>query len=114
MKLRNLVTPTLMIGMLTTAGVTVAQNYGPPPPAAGYQHGEWETAPKEFRDAQRRGYQDGVAGARKDFDNHRRPDVNNRDEYRKPPVAGPDQNDYRDGFQRGYGVAVQHMYGTPR
>ena len=28
-------------------------------------------APSEFNDAQRRGYQDGIEGARKDYENHR-------------------------------------------
>ncbi len=31
-------------------------------------------------DIQRRGFQEGMEGARKDMDNHRRPNVNNRDE----------------------------------
>src|SRR3979411_1851838 len=47
---------------------------------------DWNMPPQEFRDIQRQGYHDGIEGARKDYDNHRRPDVNNRDEYRPPHV----------------------------
>jgi ribosome modulation factor len=78
----------------------------------GYPQGGWDTPPQEFRDIQRQGYHDGIEGARKDFQNHRRPDVNNRDEYRHPHVAKQDRNDYREGFERGYQVGVAHIYGT--
>ena len=44
----------------------------------------WEGVPPEFRAAQQRGFHDGVEGARKDFANHRPPNVNNRDEFRHP------------------------------
>lgn len=50
----------------------------------------------------------------KDFDNHRRPDVNNRDEYRHPNVPRSGRDDYREGFRRGYDVAMSHMLGGPR
>ena len=50
--------------------------------------------------------------SRRDFANHRPPNVDNRDEYRNPKfIPGPDRRDYRFGFQRGYDVAVRHMYG---
>lgn len=78
-----------------------------------YDHdrGGWDQPPSEFRDVQRQGFHDGIEGARKDFDNHRRPDVNNRDEYRHPPVPRNARGDYRDGFRRGYQMAVSHMMG---
>ena len=61
----------------------------------------------------RRGFHDGVEGARKDYQNHRPPNVNNRDEYRNPHfIAPPDRHDYREGFRRGYAVAVSHIYGN--
>jgi hypothetical protein len=60
----------------------------------------------------RRGFQDGIQGARRDFENHRPPNVNNRDEFRNPKfLPPPDRRDYREGFRRGYDVAVRHMYG---
>lgn len=57
------------------------------------------------------GFREGVAGAIKDFGNHRRPDPNNRDEFRHPPVPYPAQDGYRDGFQRGYHWAMSQLMG---
>lgn len=82
----------------------------PPPPAA---RGDWDTVPNEFNDAQRRGFHDGIEGARHDFDNHRRPDVNNRDEYRHPNLPGGLREAYRDGFRRGYDRGWAHLTGQP-
>jgi hypothetical protein len=81
------------------------QGYGQAP-------GGWDAPPAEFRDIRRQGFHDGIEGARKDFDNHRRPDVNNRDEYRHPHVPRSARNDYREGFERGYQVGVAHLYGN--
>lgn len=80
--------------------VAPAQAYGPEP---------WANAPSEWNEVERRGFHDGVEGARKDADNHRPPNVNNRDEYRDPPVPHRDRRAYRQGFQRGYQVGVQHL-----
>jgi hypothetical protein len=87
-------------------------------PASGYgqdrdDRGGWDAPPAEFREAQRQGFHDGIEGARKDFDNHRRPDVNNRDEYRHPRVPRDLREDYRDGFRRGYERAMHHLMGEP-
>jgi hypothetical protein len=91
----------------------------PPPPVyqpqgPGYGHpGEaWEAAPSEFNELQRRGFHDGIEGARKDYGNHRAPDVNNRDEYRHPDLNGPDRRVYREAFRRGYQMAASHLWGT--
>ena len=116
MKAKRFIIPALTIVLSASTALANAQYYGqggPPPPPPGYgQGGGWEQAPQEFRDAQRRGFQDGVNGARKDFDNHRPPNVRNRDEFRNPKfIAPPDRHDYREGFRRGYEVAVQHIYG---
>lgn len=84
-------------------------------PAPGYgEHSNAWNAPSEFNDAQRRGYQDGIEGARKDYENHRQPNVNNRDEYRHPNVPRGLRHDYREGFQRGYDEGVRHMMGDRR
>lgn len=59
-----------------------------------------------------RGFQDGAEGAIKDFGNNRRPDPNNRDEYRNPMNVPYEWLDpYRDGFQRGYEVAMRELTG---
>jgi hypothetical protein len=52
-------------------------------------------------------------GARKDFDNHRRPDVNDRDEYRNPHLPPEQREAYCDGFRRGYERGVSHFIGGP-
>ena len=92
---------------LATSGFMFAQPFGSP--VAAFQQSGWDSPPAEFREIQRQGFHDGIDGARKDFDNKRRPDVNNRDEYRHPHVAPSAQADYREGFRRGYEVAMDHL-----
>lgn len=97
--------------MVSGMGAISAQYYGPPPHRYAPEQ-EWDRVPPEFRAAQQRGFHDGIEGAKRDFKNHRRPDVNNRDEYRNPHfISPPDREDYRMGFRRGYEVAMRHMYG---
>ncbi len=80
--------------------------YAPPPPTA------WDQPPAEFRsDIQRQGFHAGVEAARHDFEAHRRPDFNDHEEFRHPPVPPPAQGDFRESFRRGYTVAVEHMSG---
>ena len=85
------------------------------PVVAQERHGEyqsgWDAPPAEYHDHAigRRGYQDGIEGARKDFENHRKPDVDNRDEYRHPPVSGADRDEYRAAFRHGYDAGVEHL-----
>lgn len=102
---------TFVVLMGSTVALS-AQYAQPAPPPPGYAvHGGWDTAPSEYNDIQRRGFQDGMNGARKDYENHREPNVNNRDEYRHPNVAKPMRADYRAAFQRGYDAGVHHMMG---
>lgn len=94
-----------------------AQQYGPPqgpPPQYGDRDRGWEGPPGELNEAARRGFHDGIEGARKDFENHRRPNVRNRDEYRHPNVDRRERRAYRQGFQRGYDTGVQHLYNRGR
>lgn len=79
--------------------------------AYGQQHGNWEMSPGQFSDIQRRGFRDGMDGARKDLENNRQPDVNNRDEYRSPDVPPGQQDEYRMGFERGYYRALARLTG---
>ncbi len=113
MKLNRFAAVTLAATLLGS-GALVAQ-YAPPPgpPPNGYGQGPggWDVPPGEYRDVQRQGFHDGIEGARKDYENHRRPDVNNRDEYRHPNVPGNVRHDYREAFRRGYTVGVQHLMG---
>lgn len=116
MKLTRIAIPALALA-LGTSGFVMAQQYGPPqgpPPQFDRGPGGWDAPPQEFRDIQRQGFHDGVEGARHDIDNHRRPNVNNRDEYRHPHVPPSVRGDYREGFRRGYQVAMEHMLNGDR
>ena len=95
--------------MMASTGIVSAQYAAP---RGGYDGGQggWDAPPPEIaNDAQRRGFHDGIEGARKDYENHRQPNVNNRDEYRHPSVGRELRHDYREGFRRGYDVGVSHM-----
>jgi len=111
--IRNqLAIPALLLALATPSFVT-AQPFAVPAPAI-QDHDrdrdqDWNTPPQEFREIQRQGYHDGIEGARKDYDNRRRPDVNNRDEYRHPHVPDSAKADYREGFRRGYQTATDHL-----
>jgi len=97
--------------LLTLTPLSMAAFAAPPP--AGFAQNGWDRPPDAWNDVQRRGFHDGIEGARKDFDNHRRPDVDNRDEYRRPNVPPPMWAAYREGFRRGYDAAMSHLVGTP-
>jgi|SRR5580692_6910924 hypothetical protein len=105
---RNRFAVPLLALTLTASGLAIARPYTAL--AQTYsQDRSWDTPPQEFKEIQRQGYHDGIEGARKDYDNHRRPDVNNRDEYRHPHVPDSAKADYREGFRRGYEAAMDHM-----
>ncbi|HWA94800.1 MAG TPA: hypothetical protein VG844_09380 [Terracidiphilus sp.] len=88
--------------------------YAPQGPGYGRNPEAWEAPPSAYNVVQRRGFSDGIEGARRDFENHRSPDVNNRDEYRHPDFRGPDRRVYRDAFRRGYRMAASHLWGPGR
>lgn len=140
MKNLRFAVPVLALAMLGTAGVGFGQGYPPQqqqqpypqqqpyqqqqgyPPQGGQpgypqgqpgygERGGWDAPPNEMREFARQGFRDGIEGARRDAENHRRPNVNNRDEFRRPPVPREVRNDYRMGFRRGYDVAVRRMMG---
>jgi hypothetical protein len=70
---------------------------------------QWQ-APGRFTETQQRGFRDGLEGAKRDYANSRRPDPNNRDEYRNPPVSGEFRHEYREGFRRGYEMAAAQLW----
>jgi hypothetical protein len=99
-----LLTPMLAIALFAGEKSTIAQQYYGPPPFAYGQYGAEEAW-------EQRGFYDGIKGAEHDFKNHRRPDVNNRDEYRDPDsIPGWAQHEYREGFRRGYYIRVRQIY----
>ncbi len=81
------------------------------PVAYGQDRDDWHVPPGEFDEMQRRGFHDGQEGAQRDFGNNRRPDVNNREEYRRPNVPYELQRNYREGFRRGYEKVAAEMTG---
>jgi hypothetical protein len=112
--MRNRLAASVLAVALATSGYVIAQPFTAPGSAYGQDRDrdrdrDWDTPPQAFRDIQRQGFHDGIDGARKDYDNHRRPDVSNRDEYRHPHVPDSAKADYREGFRRGYEVAMDHM-----
>lgn len=115
MKINRLAVPALAL-FLGVTGLSVARASGVPQgaPQPGFgQDRDWDAPPQEWQDIQRRGFHDGIEGAHKDFDNHRRPDVNNRDEYRNPQIRRRDREAYREGFRRGYQQGISHLMGEP-
>ncbi|GAC1423091.1 MAG: hypothetical protein NVSMB62_19320 [Acidobacteriaceae bacterium] len=108
MKSKRLLIPAVFVALLAGAASTFAQQYYSRPPFQ-YDRADAEEAMEQ------RGYYDGIQGAERDFTNHRRPNVNNRDEYRDPDsVPRWAQQEYREGFRRGYNVRVQQIYGRQR
>ena len=72
----------------------------------------WDAAPRGYSDIQLRGYRDGMDGARKDYGNHRRPNPNNRENYKHPhDVPHSLDRDYRAAFRQGYRRAFAHLEG---
>jgi hypothetical protein len=103
-----------LVAALATVGFGAEGTKGmaaPMPIPAGYvqDHGPWDAPPPELDEVSRRGFHDGMEGARKDFENHRPPNPNNRDEFRHPSVPHRDRGAYRHGFERGYRVAFDHF-----
>ena len=101
-----------LLGTGMTLGTQVAKAEGAPAGyyAIGAGQEPWAEPPGEYRDdVARKGFHDGIEGARRDAENHRQPNVNNREEYRHPDVRGRDRRTYRDAFRRGYETGVDHM-----
>jgi hypothetical protein len=117
--MRNTFKGTFLAGVMAAALFTVHGAYAfqqGPPPGYGpdYGHEVWAAPPAELQGVQAQGFHDGIEGARKDYENHRPPSVENRDEYRHPPVHSRDKGAYREGFRRGYQTGVDHlMHGGP-
>ena len=112
MTLNRLTIPALAL-VLGATGLVVTKAASATPAigesAAMQDHGGWDMAPSDLPEAQHQGFRDGIEGARKDFDNHRRFNVNNRDEFRHPGVPREEREAYREGFRRGYEVGTHHL-----
>ena len=106
MKSRILLVSLLTVGLFGVAKSAKAQEYYGPP-QWGYEQHERHEREEAW---ERRGYYDGVRGADRDIGNRRRPDVNNRDEYRDPDLPRWAAHEYREGFRRGYYERVRQIY----
>ena len=106
---------TLFALVLLAAIAPVPKSQAAPLPAEPGVYGQepWEIPPGEFNEIQRRGFRDGLEGARHDYGNHRDPDVDNREEYRNPDLPRDLREVYRAAFRRGYQQAASHLWGTP-
>ena len=112
MKVKAIAIPALTIALVAPAGWMTAKAHAAPlaAPAAGfYQERSWDEPPEELRDAQRRGFHEGVEAARRDFDRRSHKDADDHDIYKHPPVERELRNDFREGFRRGYAVAKDHL-----
>jgi hypothetical protein len=103
MKIYRIALPALAL-FVTAAGLGIGAKL------AAAQDRDWQAPPRELNESQQRGFHDGIQGARKDFENHRQPNVENRDEYRRPELPPELREAYRDGFRRGYQAGVDHLY----
>jgi len=72
-------------------------------------HDRWDEAPSDYRDAQRRGFHEGVEAARHDMSEHRHADADDHEMYKHPPVEGDARREFREGFREGYRRAMEHM-----
>lgn len=66
--------------------------------------------PPAYSMAARRGFDDGVRAARWDMRNGRRPDFDDHERFRRPPVPPGLQDEYRRGFHEGYDRAFRNRY----
>ena len=116
MKLNRYAIPAFVL-FLGTAGLFTVRSYAAPAnpasPAVSQDRDDrgWDMPPQELNEIQRRGFHDGIEGARKDYGNHRQPDVNNREEYLHPHLPREEREAYREGFRRGYRAGVRHLWG---
>lgn len=95
------------VTLITAPAARAVQGAAPPPGL--YAQEPWAEPPGELQGVEREGFHDGIEGARKDAENHRPPNVDNREEYRHPRYRGEDRKAYRHGFRRGYQVGVEHL-----
>ncbi len=108
MNLKRLAAPALILFLAMMVAPAASPAAEPVAPGMGQYGDQGMYAGPRFQ-ARRRGFEEGMEGAIKDFGNHRRPDPDNRDEFRHPPVPGPLQGPYRNGFERGYQVAMTEL-----
>lgn len=113
MKIVWLSIPALALCIAAPATVKAsAYEAQPTPKLAQYQDQDrdWDRPPDSYRDAQRRGFHEGMEAARRDFQDGHHRDADDHDVYKHPPVEGDDaRREFREGFKEGYHRAMEHM-----
>ena len=90
------------LGLQPLSNATVAQDHD-------QDRDRWDEPPSEYRDAERRGFHEGVEAARHDVSEHRHADADDHQMYKHPPVDRDDRSAFREGFREGYRRAMEHM-----
>jgi len=65
--------------------------------------------PRDLHDAGRNGFRAGIDAARQDWFEHRDANTGRHEEFRHPPYRGPEAEEYRIGYQRGYDRTFDHL-----
>ena len=106
--------PSLLALCVASAGALKAHSAQPVPNASvaqdrDHDQDRWDQPPSEYRDAQQRGFHEGVEAARHDFSEHHHGDADHHEMYKHPPVEGDARREFREGFREGYRRAMEHM-----
>ena len=112
MNIKWIATAALTAGLAVPAGFAVSAHAAPLATGVGQyqdQEHDWQRPPDDYRDAQRQGFHEGIEAAQRDWNDHRRKEIDDHRIYRHPPVDRQFVHDFRDGFKRGYSVAMDHM-----
>src|SRR3954468_15464758 len=75
-----------------------ASSPAPLVPGLAQDRDDWDRPDNAWNEVQRRGFHEGIEAAREDVANRRRPDADDRSEYRHPRVPGPMRQAYRESF----------------
>ncbi|HMG87847.1 MAG TPA: hypothetical protein VK574_19085 [Terracidiphilus sp.] len=108
----NWIAPSLLALCVVSAGALKARSLeAQPVPHISFaqDHDRWDEPPSEYRDAQRRGFHEGVEAARHDMSERRHADADDHEMYKHPPVEGDARKEFREGFREGYRRAMEHM-----
>ena len=111
---KKFIAPTLLALCVAFTGAVKAHALAAQPLSAAVlaqdrDHDRWEEPPSEYRDAERRGYHEGIEAARHDMSENRHADADDHEMYKRPPVDRDDRRAFREGFREGYRRAMEHM-----
>lgn len=110
------IAPSLLALCIASAGAIKAHAIAPQPTTSAaslsqdHDQDRWDQPSNDWRDAQRRGFHEGMEAARRDMQEGRHKDADDHEVYKHPPVDGGDaRKDFREGFREGYRRAIEHM-----